>query len=132
MITHPRIIVSVVLVLVTTVATSQLSEGRNEENSCDSKVTCSECIQTNNCTWCMEADRRTRCLNASLTSPYCSEKYVWNPGNEENILSMQELTPAGFRSTSDNQQNIVHMSPQRISLKLRISECECVIYNDFR
>lgn len=96
--------VSLVLILLTKEGTSQLSDKLNVQNSCVSKTTCRECIQTKNCAWCLQADfgDKPRCFQPSLT-PFagsCLEEYTWNPDNEQHMIWMRELTRAGSSSGS--------------------------------
>lgn len=121
MITCLRIFV--ILLLVTKISTSQISEESNVESSCDRKLICSECIKISHCTWCMKPlmDNKPRCFNSSLT--YCDKEYLWNPKSEHKLLSARELTRAG--SAREDGEGIVKMSPQSIDLKLRISESCC-------
>lgn len=171
MVSCHRIIISVSLVFIlwAKVGTSQISDKLNIQNSCVSKTTCRECIQTKNCAWCMQPDfgDKPRCFQPSLTSfaGSCLEEYTWNPDNEQRIFLNRELTRAGSASGggsasgsygesysgssssssssssshsfggsssssgsgawgASGQQSIVQISPQRVGLKLRISECD--------
>jgi integrin beta 1 len=110
MISCPWVIINItlVLILVTTVGTSQISDEWNVENSCNNKVTCSECIQESGCTWCMQRLMdKPRCCSRYLPNAYCGEEYQFNPNNEQRTLSMLPGLP---------------ISPQKIGLKLRINE----------
>lgn len=117
--------ICVVLLLVARIIRSQLSDELNEENSCDRKVTCSECIQTKNCAWCMAPSMggNARCHDPSMDSRYCEEEHFWHPDNEQRVLSMRELSrPGSAEAIDENQQSPVQISPQHFALKLRISE----------
>ncbi len=105
-----------VLLLATNISQSQRSDINRVTNSCDRKVTCTECIQTSNCAWCMEPfmDQRPKCFNGSLSTSHCKKEYQWNPKNEQSPLGIPKLTSGG--SIED------HGVQQRIGLKLRMSE----------
>lgn len=113
--------ICVVLLLVTRISTSQISD----ENSCDLKLTCSECIQVYACTWCMKPlmDSKPRCFDSSST--YCEKEYQWNPRSEHQLLSKRQLTRVGSAASSKNGDDIVQIRPQSMDLKLAISESRC-------
>lgn len=155
------IIVSLVFILCTSIVTCQAPGKSKAQNSCASKTTCRECIQTQSCAWCMQPDfdENPRCIEPSQSGSAgsCLEEYTWNPDNEQRLLINRELTRAGSstggghwsgsysesNSSSSSsssshsfaesnggsgawgasgQQSIVQISPQRVGLKLRISE----------
>lgn len=94
------------------------------QNPCAGKRTCRECIQTNNCAWCLQPDigTKARCFPSNLKN-VCNEKFIWNPQAVQNFIKNQDLTRKDYTkiATEDNPE-IVQISPQKVSLKLRISK----------
>ncbi|XP_030378014.1 integrin beta-PS isoform X2 [Scaptodrosophila lebanonensis] len=66
-----------------------------QQNPCESKINCHECIQTQSCAWCMKDDYgdRPRCFQHS-SPQICPEEFVWNPDTSETILINKNLTLA--------------------------------------
>ncbi|XP_065364687.1 integrin beta-PS-like [Calliphora vicina] len=98
--------------------------GKFVQNPCVSKRTCHECIQTKNCAWCMQPDNgnMSRCFPSNYTD-ICPKDFVWNPATMEKLTINRKLTLGGqSRSKEDKREDIVQISPQRVSLKLRINE----------
>ncbi|XP_023167612.1 integrin beta-PS isoform X1 [Drosophila hydei] len=79
-----------------TAAAAQQSPAKLEQNPCVNKVTCHECIQTQNCGWCMKPDYgdRPRCFLHTPKAEICPEEYIWNPDTSERILINKDLTLA--------------------------------------
>lgn len=77
-------------------AAAQQSPAKLEQNPCVNKVTCHECIQTQNCGWCMKPDYgdRPRCFLHTPKAEICPEEYIWNPDTSERILINKDLTLA--------------------------------------
>ncbi|XP_002057277.3 integrin beta-PS isoform X1 [Drosophila virilis] len=75
---------------------SQQSPAKLEQNPCVNKVTCHECIQTQNCGWCMKPDYgdRPRCFLHTPKAEVCPEQFIWNPDTSERILINKDLTLA--------------------------------------
>ncbi|KAM7347424.1 integrin beta-PS-like [Cochliomyia hominivorax] len=101
--------------------------GKLLQNPCAGKRTCSECIQTNNCAWCMQPNigSKPRCF-PSNDIDFCDS--IWNPSAIENVTINLNLTRGGQTKMMNNgseNENIIQISPQRVSLKLRINE----VYN---
>lgn len=142
--TSKIIVVLCTIVLVTVVETvlSQQTEKLSAQNLCVSKTTCRDCIQTKSCAWCKEEGfgEKQRCFQPSST-PFstCKEADTWNPDHEINLKANDELTKArslsvdkfasvnksessNNRGSESAQERIVQISPQRVGLKLRISE----------
>lgn len=83
---------------------------------CNSKMSCRDCIQIQNCAWCLESNySHPRCYNEQKTE--C--KNFWYPVNSGEIT---EQLPTTQKKSSDPLEKIVQISPQRVSIKLRISE----------
>lgn len=98
------------------------SESVTVHDSCSTKMSCRACIQTQNCAWCLQTsyENRTRCFQPGLRiTDDCTLK--WYPRNEENITEESPLTQKQSSSSVPLSKNIVQISPQRVSLKLRIS-----------
>ena len=87
---------------------------------CNTKMSCRDCIQTKNCAWCLQTnyDNRPRCFNQGKFM--CTD--VWNPKNEGTITEDLPLTQKKTSKSSPAPSKIVQISPQRLSLKLRLSE----------
>lgn len=174
MVSSQRIIIGVCLAFMLLIkgGASQIkSDKLNVHNSCASKTTCRDCIQTKSCAWCMDPKfgDKPRCFQPSMTpfAGMCSEEYTYDPSNEQEMKLTRELTRSGssvsgggaygsgsysessysssssFSSSSSShsfgsssggsssgsfsasgQESIVQISPQRVGLKLRISECD--------
>lgn len=86
--------------------------------SCNTKTKCSDCIQSPFCAWCLQTnyDKGPRCYHSSQNNE-CIDN--WNPQNEEKVIKQLPLTKG---KSNPSTLDIVQISPQRISLKLRISE----------
>lgn len=101
-------------------------------DSCFTQNTCHECIQAKGCSWCAKpsldptVSDGNRCFSSSGHPLECEAKFLVNPKNEQNVLEEKPLTKIGgprLRTglTRDGQE-IVQISPQKIGLKLRLSE----------
>ena len=80
--------------------TSPQAEKLILQNTCVSKTTCHDCIQTPTCAWCYQPDfsaDRKRCFQpSSLTTlnPICPDQYTWNPFSEKKVILQRELSRA--------------------------------------
>lgn len=94
-------------------------------NPCTIKLTCHECIQTQSCAWCMQPYHgdNPRCFEQSSFNT-CPEEFIWSPDSIQSVTTNRELTRAGYASgiaVDSSFDDIIQISPQRISLKLRTS-----------
>ncbi|KAI5709706.1 hypothetical protein M8J75_002550 [Diaphorina citri] len=121
----------------------------SNQNPCVSKQTCHECIQTPTCAWCSKPEYgdKKRCFQPSLNADdnleQCPEEYVFNPANVFSVLDNRHLAKASkyhhsqhssssssssssgsFSSggSASGHSEAVQISPQHVSLKLRINE----------
>lgn len=138
-----RLLVACVLLSVTT---AQQSE-KLTQNPCAVKQTCHECIQTPTCAWCYQPDygEKKRCFQPNINTDlllHCAEEYIYNPDNEFKSILQKKLQKASYSATSTSSsvstasssssssssgqasahQEAVQISPQHVSLKLRINE----------
>lgn len=75
-------------------------------NTCVTKSTCRECIQTKGCAWCLRlpsednSTDKARCFQPSLYSHkfQCAEEYTLNPDSEQMIIIQEELTRSRGKS----------------------------------
>jgi integrin beta 1 len=105
-----------VILLVHQLIAESLTQNVNipSANSCVSKSTCKDCIQTKSCAWCMDPEfgERPRCFQTSDRSSgsveFCREEFTHNPDNLQTILPEYDrvLTRAGSRGGSGS----AHMS----------------------
>lgn len=91
-------------------------------NPCVDQNTCSKCIQTKGCAWCLEllsgeADA-VRCHPKDSIKKLCSNSQIEDPLNAFTITKERTLTQQKAKSGEE----IVQIFPQRMNLKLRISE----------
>uniref|UniRef100_A0A8D8UPU8 Integrin beta n=1 Tax=Cacopsylla melanoneura TaxID=428564 RepID=A0A8D8UPU8_9HEMI len=130
----------------------QLDKLVSNQNPCISKLTCHDCIQTPTCAWCAlpEYGDKKRCFQPSLNADdnleQCPEEYVYNPANVFSVLERRPLAKGskasqqgqyGSSSSSSSSgsyssqssgssygahSEAVQISPQHVSLKLRINE----------
>lgn len=80
----------------------QSSENVPTLNSCLSKGTCHDCIQTQGCVWCMYPDfgNKPRCFHPNFVQRNmdCPADQIFDPSNQMFILVAEELTRAGSAS----------------------------------
>ncbi|CAH0754478.1 unnamed protein product [Bemisia tabaci] len=138
---YPRIMFFIVVSMLCISSTyGQLPEKLVSQNPCIVKQTCSECIQTPTCAWCAEPNfsDQKRCFQPNINTDLllkCDEAFVVNPDNVYSILEMRELSRANSHSHSTSIKNTasggsfgagsreaVQITPQHVSLKLRINE----------
>lgn len=123
------------------------------QNPCVLKQTCHECIQTPTCAWCAQPKfDGKRCFQSNINSNMiqCNERYINNPKNEYKMLDSRQLqkarkntnsytssvssssgssTSAFKGSASSSAHDAVQISPQQVSLKLRINEAHRITVN---
>lgn len=98
-----------------------VSQNTNAQNTCGGKLSCSECLRIPNCAWCSQKDMdpTKRCFRFGQS--VCPAAFTFHPQGDTKIVEAQNLT--GDDPTSKGRtEKIVQISPQRISLKLRINE----------
>lgn len=80
---------------------------------CEKKLTCNACIQTPHCGWCTHSKfkNKPRCFDSSDVSE-CSADSMVNPLNKE----------IATKNSKTDDKNIIQMSPQEVSLTLRVSK----------
>lgn len=123
-------------------------------NSCVSKSTCHDCIQTKSCAWCMDPEfgDRPRCFQTSDRSygsgDFCREEFTYNQDNLQTIYpeydrpltrgrargsasasgsfhSSSSGSSSSWSSSSGSAQgDIVQIKPQRVKLQLRMGMYE--------
>ncbi|KAL0268505.1 UNVERIFIED_CONTAM: hypothetical protein PYX00_010424 [Menopon gallinae] len=138
----PIYLQSLLLFLIVLLATvsCQVAEKLTSQNPCVTKQTCHECIQTPTCAWCAQRDFNDtkRCFQPNVNTVInlqCDEAYVVNPDNVFSLLEGRQLKKARSRYESGydssysegygggySQHEAVQISPQHVSLKLRINE----------
>lgn len=100
------------------------------KDSCNSKITCSACIQTQKCAWCSQLDigDKPRCFQYDLQSTMkCKKDKIEFPINVQKPIEENKL------SLSSRKGKLVQISPQKIDLKLRISKFDATLdyfFND--
>ncbi|XP_025415221.1 integrin beta-PS isoform X2 [Sipha flava] len=124
------------------------------QNPCVLKQTCHECIQTPTCAWCAQpAFDGKRCFQPNINTnvlSQCEEKFINNPDNVYSIIESRKLQKASkslsssrISSSSSSSSSssafsgsastlaheAVQISPQKVSLKLRINEAYRISLN---
>ncbi|KAG8254452.1 Integrin beta-1 [Homalodisca vitripennis] len=112
------------------------------QNSCAVKQTCHDCIQTPSCAWCAQPqgfEDRQRCYQPNGNPRVqCEKSYIVDPGNEFRVIEQRRLSKGKYSgngystntatssssssSSSSPNHEAVQISPQRVSLKIRINE----------
>uniref|UniRef100_A0A1B6CMD9 Integrin beta n=1 Tax=Clastoptera arizonana TaxID=38151 RepID=A0A1B6CMD9_9HEMI len=130
-----------VAVTLITIAATQQSD-KSSQNPCTAKEKCHECIQTPTCAWCSQPNinDRPRCFRPSGDKDahlQCDEAYVYDPDNMYTAISKMELRKASSSQSSSSQSSYsssssfsssssryeaVQISPQEVSLTLRIND----------
>lgn len=83
-----------------------------ESLKCESKVTCSECIQTPDCVWCISPSNSTNCLNRQYASTrWCRSNLIIDHNSKYQIIKDEALRSQGER--------IIQIRPQKISVTAR-------------
>ncbi|XP_046678492.1 LOW QUALITY PROTEIN: integrin beta-PS-like [Homalodisca vitripennis] len=123
---------------------SQQTE-KGTQNPCTVKQTCHDCIQTPTCAWCAQPtgfEDHNRCYQPSGNPRVeCNASYIVDPSNEFRTIVQRKLSkgkysaseyyanstytatsPSPSSSSSSSHHEAVQISPQRVSLKLRINE----------
>ena len=108
------------LAVILVLACTQLAAG----NLCVSKSNCKECVTaSDSCAWCLQKDfanaeskRRiesARCDYAENIQRHCDPAFLFNPGNEQQIVKDAPFKPL------DSLGLAVQIRPQQLSVKLR-------------
>lgn len=103
-------------------------------DSCSNQNTCHECIQSKGCVWCSKpsldqgSSDEARCFS-NQASIDCESKHVVNPQNEVQVISEKPLTKTdgvklrtGETGDERSVEDIIQITPQKLSLKLRLSK----------
>ncbi|KAG7160070.1 Integrin beta-PS-like 3 [Homarus americanus] len=104
-----------------------MAAAQERVDSCHSKRNCKDCIQTPDCMWCTnpkmvptKIEHQIFCRHISTNvTEFCDEENLENPTNFMNIVVQNQLTETGKRTTAEDEENIIQITPQRIKLKLR-------------
>lgn len=141
----PNIVQLTVCLTLIKLAHCQQQEKLTSQNPCVNKASCHECIQTPTCAWCSQPEygEKNRCFQPNLEDPLkqCDEAYIYNPDNVFSVVDNRNLSKAskyhssqsGAAASSSSSSSssgssygghseAVQISPQRVSLKLRINE----------
>lgn len=98
-------------------------------DSCTDQNTCNECIQTRGCAWCLKLisglDDSPRCHSMVSIDQICVKSFIENPRNASIVSENRKLT----QGRAKPGEKIVQIYPQRMNLKLRISEFCFVIFS---
>lgn len=116
-----NVIFCVIFLIISSGVIEAQSQNVTVHHSCNTKTKCSDCIQSPYCAWCLQTnyDKGPRCYHNTQTTE-CKENYY--PENNEKIIKKLPLTKTKSSSSDPSTPDIVQISPQRVSLKLRISE----------
>jgi len=105
----------------------------HSRDNCVSKANCGSCIQTPKCAWCMQPDfgDQSRCFDPELHHS-CLDEFTVDPGNEQYLIKAHAVSRNGETLSGDGHESgegeqsepagNVQMSPQHVSLQLRISK----------
>ncbi|XP_063704151.1 integrin beta-PS-like [Culicoides brevitarsis] len=97
---------------------------QSQSDSCSNHLSCHSCIQTKDCSWCSKpsmdpsSNNEVRCF-ASSNNFLCDKEFIVNPRNVETVIDDKPLSKV---KKSEVREEIVQISPQKISLKLRLNE----------
>ncbi|XP_020286322.1 integrin beta-PS-like [Pseudomyrmex gracilis] len=115
----------IVLLLFLTTRLLASSQYRDRESLCESKQTCSDCLQTPHCVWCSatasENNDKGPPLRCVSHQTYSKENDLWCPPSKV-VLYKNKMTIRENRTLSSDKKNPVQMEPQRVHLSLKRGE----------